>query len=400
MHILVDQALPFASEAFSPFGDVTVLPGAEISAATVHDADALFVRSGVRVNAALLESSRVRFVGTATAGTDHIDVDYLRQHNITFAEAAGSNAESVADWFVAALLELAARHNLDYDGMKLGIVGVGHVGSAVMRRTAGFFDEFITHDPPLGDDAGDTLFDCDVITIHTPLTDAGPYPTRNMLDAEWLAQMKPGCILINAARGGIVDEAALIDALDSGHIRACAIDVWTGEPHINAELLRRADIATPHIAGHSYDGKVACTQLMHNALANFLGVSPNWNSTAVLAELESSPIVVNQIEIAPDDYRVDLYNIMRNVVAQVYDIRNDDAAFRDILSLPGAARPDHFRQLRRNYPRRREFSGTPVQFSPEWLNTEMGRSVAKTFAMYLTGIGFTRISAGAEVWHP
>src|SRR5690606_1766849 len=140
MCILVDQALPFAREAFGPFGDVTVLPGGDISAAAVYDADALIVRSGVRVNAALLEGSQVRFVGTATAGTDHVDTNYLAQQGITFAEAAGSNAESVADWFVAALLELAARHSFDCSEMRLGIVGVGHVGTAVMRRSAGFFD--------------------------------------------------------------------------------------------------------------------------------------------------------------------------------------------------------------------------------------------------------------------
>lgn len=397
MHILVDAALPFARAAFAPLGDVTVLPGAEISAATVRDAVALIVRSGVRVNEALLESSHVRFVGTATAGTDHIDLDYLAQHNIVFAEAGGSNAESVADWFVAVCLELALRHNLDLGAMTLGIVGVGHVGMAVMRRTAGLFDDFITHDPPLGDDAGDALFDCDIITLHTPLTDTGPYATRNMIVAEWLARMKPGSILINAARGGIVDEQALTHALDAQHIRACAIDVWADEPHINVELLRRADIATPHIAGHSYDGKVAGTQRMHDALAQFLGVTPAWNAAAALADLHQPPVIIEQASVSPAAYRAGLYAILRAAVSGVYDIQNDDAALRELLARPADARPHHFQQLRRNYPRRREFSGTPVQFGSDWLQTEIGRVVARTSAIYLTGIGFGHIGSSEEI---
>lgn len=289
MLIVADENIPYAAAAFGGLGDVRLLPGRRISPADVRDADILLVRSVTKVGSPLLAGSKVRFVGTATAGIDHVDTNWLVERGIAFASAAGSNAESVAQYIAAVLLHLRSLIGGTLRGRTIGIVGVGHCGSRVERIARALSMETVLCDPPLARMSGNAryrplaeLAGCDVLTVHTPLTDSGPDATRNLISREFIESMKRGAILIDAARGGIVDEKALAEALDSKLLAGAVLDAWIGEPNIDLELLKRVNIGTPHIAGYSLDGKIRGTEMIHEALCGFLKIQPSWNSATVL----------------------------------------------------------------------------------------------------------------------
>ncbi|MCM1317699.1 MAG: 4-phosphoerythronate dehydrogenase [Bacteroides sp.] len=263
LHIIVERNVRFVEGLLEQFGTVEYLAPEEISAERVQKADALFIRTRNRCDAALLDGSQCRFIGTATIGTDHIDLPYCASRGITAVNAPGCNAPAVAQYVMASVLAIANRPIEQYT---IGIIGVGHVGSIVERWARRMGMEVLVNDPPRqaaeGGDNWSTLDEiaerADIITVHTPL-DA---TTRHLLDDAYISTFRRSPIVINAARGPIADTDALIRGIDSGKIHHLVIDCWENEPDISRELLRRATIATPHIAGYSLEGKIRAARMV------------------------------------------------------------------------------------------------------------------------------------------
>jgi erythronate-4-phosphate dehydrogenase len=379
MHkIIADENIPGAREAFSHLGEVRLLPGRAITRENLLDADLLLVRSITPVNAKLLQNTAIRFVGTATIGTDHVDTAYLERQNIAFASAAGSNANSVAEYVVAALVHRAVKHELSLSSLTLGVVGVGHVGSRVEKTAAALGMRVLLNDPPLARQTHDpqylpldALMEADVITLHTPLTHAGEDATFHLFDAARLRAMKRGSVLINTSRGAVVDNAALKAALQSGHLAAAILDVWENEPEIDVELLRLVEIGTPHIAGYSLDGKLNGTQQIYLAACEFLGVTPQWRLETALPPV-SQPLISLPLE------GKEIEEILQSTIQRAYDIAADDRRLRTCLDMPPEERGRYFDRLRRNYPVRREFHNYLVELSGD----------EKSFMKQLRALGF------------
>jgi erythronate-4-phosphate dehydrogenase len=303
----------------------------------------------------LLQNSRVRFVGSATIGYDHVDRDYLDRRGIGFATAPGSNATSAAEYVVSALLALQEQSALDLASMTVGIVGCGNVGSRVRERLAALGMRCLVNDPPLQQSGGcedfvdlDAILDADVITLHVPLTKDGDYPSFHLADAAFLRRLKPGAVLINTSRGAVVDNRALANLLAMRDDLAVVLDVWEGEPAINAALLEHVTLGTPHIAGYSLDGKLRGTEMIYRAACACFGQTPHWRAADELPPTVSPPA-------AADGYGGGMAAV-RSVVLAAYDIRRDDRRLRQMLAMPASERPDWFDQLRKHYPVRREFA--------------------------------------------
>ncbi len=274
LNIVIERNVPFIAGLLEPYANVSYLAAEEFTPEAVKNADALIVRTRTKCDAALLAKSRCRFVGTATIGMDHIDTKWCEANGITVINAPGCNAPAVAQYVFATIMQLANRPIGQYT---LGIVGVGHVGSIVERWARSLDMKVLCCDPPRqraeGGDKWSTLDEiaekCDIITFHTPLNRDGDDATLHIADEKFFKKLRRRPILINSARGAIVDTPALVEALDQGLVHAAAIDCWEGEPAISGELLERAAIATPHIAGYSHDGKVRATQMILDALTTF-----------------------------------------------------------------------------------------------------------------------------------
>lgn len=362
MKIIADQNIPFVKECFSSLGDVTLVGGREFTPARVKDADILLVRSITKVNADLLAGSGVNFVATATIGTEHIDQDYLVSNSIGFASAPGSNANSVAEYIVAALLTLGKKYKFQLEGKSIGIVGVGNVGSKVETKCRALGMKVVLNDPPLARKTGDDkyrpledIFDCDFITLHTPLTKDGSDPTWHLAGEKFFASMKQGAVFLNSSRGKVQDEAALKDAMQSGKLGGVVLDVWETEPNVDPWLLKHVDLSTPHIAGYSFDGKVAGMIMIYEACCEYFGLHKTHTAQDFLPE----PVVPEiRIEKRPPPDAEE--RAIHDIVQQVYVINRDDFNMREILLQPEEARSAWFDDLRKNYPVRREFQNTKI----------------------------------------
>ena len=378
MKIIADANIPFVLECFSSIGDVEAVGGREITRDVVADADVLLVRSITPVFADLLTGSKVRFVATATIGFDHIDLDFLRRNCIGFASAPGSNANSAAEYVVAALLEIGHRHKISLEGKSIGVIGVGNVGSRVAQKCRALGMEVLLNDPPLYRQTDDAkylpiqeLFDCDFITFHTPLTFEGIDKTFHLADEDFFNALKTGCVFVNASRGSVVDGAALKSAIQAGRLRAVALDVWENEPNIETELLEMVDIGTPHIAGYSLDGKIAGMIMIYKSACEFFGIEPEFDIEDFLPEPD-----VKTIELNPNPENQQ--DALLETVRKVYSIDRDDMRLRQVLHEPAGKKGKLFDNLRKNYPVRREFQNTEV------IIHDTGDSPAKK----LSGIGF------------
>jgi erythronate-4-phosphate dehydrogenase len=352
MLIIADANIPLAREAFSPFGEVRLLPGRDLAREHLRDAEVLIVRSVTKVNAALLDGTSVRFVGTATIGTDHLDIPYLDQHGIRWASAAGCNARSVVEWVLAALAEWCLAQGITWEGRTLGIVGHGNVGSRLAPVARALGMRVLVNDPPL-QRAGvypdavpldQLLAESDIVTLHVPYTKDGPDPTHHLIQGRQLGLMKHDALFLNASRGAVLCNKI---ALEAARINrpAMVLDVFEGEPRPNRDLVRACFLATPHIAGYSYEGKVMGTRMMAEALAAFLGTTSGW---------------VPQLP-APDNPTVRLtatagMAAIAEAIRVSYDIRADDGRLREGLAQDDEAWGKHFDALRKNYPQRREFA--------------------------------------------
>lgn len=350
--------MPHAREAFASLGTVVTLPVHNIVREAVMETDILLVRSGLRVDATLLDGTPVRYVASATAGTDHVDRAYLAGRGIPFDFAPGCNADSVVEYVFAALFHLAAERGSQLEGKTLGIVGCGHVGGRLARRAPALGLRVLCCDPPLAEATGgaeyhayaDILAASDIITLHTPLAREGEHPTFHLMDADALRRMKPGAWLINASRGSVVDGRALGEAIDHGRLGAVVLDVWEGEPEVDLSLMRKVDLATPHIAGHSYEGKVNGTIQLYEALQRYLGVRGDWDAQTMLAPGPGDRLSLTWPATARSQEAG-----LRLVVRAMYDILVDDRAFREALTTPADDQAALFRRLRRDYLRRRTF---------------------------------------------
>lgn len=377
MKIIADQNIPFVAECFQGLGEVVTVSGREIKPALVSDADALLVRSITPVNAGLLEGSRIRFVGTATIGMDHIDLEYLAQQGIGFASAPGSNANSVAEYVTAALLTLADRGEFTLSERSLGIIGVGNVGSRVEQKARALGMEVRLNDPPLERLTGDKkykpldfLYECDILTVHTPLTKEGLDRTWHLVNGQFIDSLKPGAIFINTARGAVMDTESVRHGLASGKITAAVLDVWENEPVIDMDLLQKVDIASPHIAGYSYDGKIAGLIMIYNALCGHFGLTAEKTAADFLPESQVPVIEIGRIDSEQD--------CLREAVRMIYDIEQDDRDLRKSLNMEPEQRGSYFDSLRKKYRVRREFRNTAVRMSTD--NPELKNK--------LRGIGF------------
>jgi len=360
MLIVVAQSVTAGAEAFGTLGEVKVLPDRKITRNDLLDADALIIRSKTVVNAALLEGTRVRYVGTATAGFDHLDTAWLDRAGIAWNPAAGCNANSVAEYVMAALLILHRRHGLPLSGKTLGVIGVGQVGRRVAHKARALGLRVLENDPPRQErelehpftSVADLLPQSDYVTLHVPLTDDGPHATRGMVDDAWLARVRPGAVFLNASRGEVVREDALRRALDAGRVTRPVLDVWDHEPDIDPALLARAELATPHIAGYSFDGKLAGTEIIYRDGCRALGRTPVWRYAGRPAPRELPLAAAGKTTEA----------IAHEAVRAMYDLEADDRALR--APPPGVTLGAHFEALRKGYPKRLEFANARVVLNP------------------------------------
>ncbi|MCI0499910.1 MAG: 4-phosphoerythronate dehydrogenase [Planctomycetales bacterium] len=380
MKIVADQNIPFVKKCFSSIGVVTLTGGRQITPSLVKDADALLVRSITKVDKGLLAGSRIKFVATATIGFEHIDRQFLDANGIGFASAPGSNANSVAEYIVAALLTLGRKKKFQLAGKSIGIVGVGNVGSRVEQKCRALGMKVVLNDPPLARQTGnpkyrpiEEIFTSDFITLHTPLTNDGPDKTFHLADETFFASMKTGAVFLNTSRGKVHDEPALKRAMQSGKLSAVVLDVWETEPNVAPWLLQKVDISTPHIAGYSFDGKVVGMMMIYEALRKHFSLK----ATKTVTDFLPAP-QVPQIRITDEQLKQDEERIIHDTVQQVYVINRDDFNMREILLQPENERGAWFDMLRKDYPVRREFQNTKV------LLPDTQSSLAKKLA----GIGF------------
>jgi len=367
MNIWVDENIPLGPEIFGLHGKVTTFAGRSLHRASIRDADALIVRSVTRVDGGLLEGARVRFVATATIGTDHVDLATLAERGIGFASAPGSNANSVGDYVAAALVHLERHGRWSPRGKTLGIVGFGNVGKRVAIKAAALGMHVVKCDPPLRsvsktpEDflALDDLLACsDAVSLHVPLVLSGPNPTVRLADARFFAQLTRPILFINTCRGDAVHEPALLDAHAAGKVAALVLDVFAGEPRIDPTVCAAADIVTPHIAGYSVEGKVGGTFQVAEAFRRYFALPtpelPPWPAptNAVL------PWPTGSEAGAPTDA-----DFLAACVRSAYDIAADDGRLRQSLGTtdPGAA----FDQLRKRYPARHEFHRYHITGMPD-----------------------------------
>jgi erythronate-4-phosphate dehydrogenase len=358
MNIVVDENIIFAKYAFSGLGEVKLYNGRDITNSALKNTDVLLVRSITNVNAELLEGTNVKFVGTATIGTDHIDIDYLKEKNISFSDARGCNSDAVAEYVFTALYNIAHEKGIPLKGKSVGVVGVGNIGSRIVKYAKVLGMNVLQNDPPLKRKTGmshflelSELMDADIITFHVPLNMDGDDRTFHLFDYEKLNSLKDGTIIINASRGPVIENNALNSLIEKKKFTA-VLDVWEEEPDINKELLKKIKFGTPHIAGYSFEGKINGTVILYNALCGFLNKKPDWIPVIPAAE---DPLIRISGEM-------DTETAFFNAAEYIYSISEDDKSLRGIFSEENPGK--YFDNLRKTYKLRREFPNYSVDIDP------------------------------------
>jgi erythronate-4-phosphate dehydrogenase len=358
MRLLADENMPLLAEFFGSLGQLRTLPGRDIRAADVQDVDVLLLRSVTAVDGELLAGSRLRWVGTATIGTDHVDTEALRERGIILASAPGCNARAVGEYVATALVMLAQEQGWRAQERTLGVVGLGNTGSAVvaLAKLLGF--RVLGCDPAVRRPdipvltLPELLREADIVSLHVPLILEGEHPTWHMVGQAELARLRPGSILVNSSRGSVIDNAALEDCLCEQPGRLTAVlDVWEGEPRLSAGLLQRVHTGTPHVAGYSQEGKWRGTAMLYEQLCSFLGRPP----VLALEQVQPAPLPA-PLFVEPG---LSVAAVLATVLLQACPLRRDDEALRASVRLadPAAA----FDALRKHYPPRREFTAQRVR---------------------------------------
>ena len=334
MKLIIDDACYAYDKIFADFGEIVAIPGREINADSVKDADILIVRSRTKVNQALLENSQVKFVGSTVAGLDHIDQDYLQKNNIAFFSAQGCNAMAVAEFVITAIVNLAEELGFDYTQKTLGIIGVGNVGSRLAEKAKLMGIKTLLNDPPRQERENltdfvdlDVALNADIVTFHTPLTFNGKHPSYQLLNKNNFHNISDKTILFNAARGGVIDEKIW----EKTQTKVNIIDCWENEPNINQKLQKNAYWATPHIAGHSVDAKFMGSFMVYEALCAF---------TKQKVDKTIANLINPGVLTLKNDNLKDCLN-------EIYDFSQDTDAIKNI---------ENFEYYRRNYPIRYEWS--------------------------------------------
>ncbi len=354
MQIVLDAHIPFASDIFSKMGEVHAVAGHDIGPETVKNAHMLVVRSITRIDKKLLTGSTIRFVGSATAGTDHIDTEYRSGAGIQFANAPGANADSVVEYVLAALALLSSRSGEHLLEKSIGIVGCGNVGGRLAARCAALGMTVILNDPPRQEKEGGTLFTplpellrrCDILSIHTPLIDVGRHATRGLISHEQIDLLRESTWLVQTARGGVCDEGSLMQARRQGRLSGLVIDVWDNEPLPSSQLIEVADVATGHIAGYSIDAKRRGVMMIRQAASHFFGSSGNSAESVgdqIVRTITGSPWAPSKVKH------------LDSVIRQMVDIRGDDQRFRAAMAR-ALGRSMAFHTYRADYPERYSFS--------------------------------------------
>ena len=330
MKIIADQAIPFLKGVLEPWAEMRYLNGSQISKDDVRDADALIIRTRTRCDATLLEHSSVRMIATATIGFDHIDLAWCHAHGIKVVTAAGCNARGVLQWVAGVLVALARKDGWQPHERTLGIIGVGHVGSLVKQYAEAWGFRVVCCDPPRQAkehldflELDEVVRQADILTFHTPL-DAS---THHLVDAALLEKMPKKSIILNSSRGAVVDNTALAA---SSH--RYALDVWEQEPNLNPTLLKNAEVATPHIAGYSEQGKANATSMAVGAIARFFDITlHDWYPTQAARQ---TPCAISWAEL---NDKIDRY----------FDVESETQCLKQ--------HPDRFELIRDQYAYRREF---------------------------------------------
>ena len=373
MQILVDENIPLADEFFASLGKVTRKPGRNLTAADVKNMDALIVRSVTQVNEALLAGSKVKFVGTCTIGTDHLDKLYLEQQGIGFSSAPGCNANSVVEFVISSLAAL----DVDWRGKTLGIIGCGNVGGHLYRRLQTLGAECFGYDPLIEQHRYDNLttldrvLDCDIICTHTPFTVDGPHPSQHLLSYERLSQIKPGAVLLNAGRGPTINNNDLKRLLTERDDLKVVLDVWEPEPAMDCDLLTQVDLGSPHIAGYSLEGKMTGTSMIYQALCQHFGLAEKVFIDDLLPQYQGDHTHLPE----------DSWQGLRQLILGAYDVRGDDKRLR-VAALQPEFIAERFDQLRKSYPVRREFAAVPFTMAD-------GLELDHELLIRLATLGFT-----------
>lgn len=354
MKIIIDDKIPYIHGAFEGLAEVVYLPGAKTTPEVVKDADAIVTRTRTICNEKLLAGSAVKFIATATIGYDHIDTDYCNTAGIKWTNAPGCNSKSVEQYVASALMVLAERRKLQLKDLCIGVVGVGNVGSKVARFCDLLGMKVLLNDPPRERTEGAEAFvslqqimeQADIISLHVPLNMKGENVTFQLVNEVFLSSLKKKPILINSCRGEVIETNAIKAALKSGQISGFVCDCWENEPDIDLELLALTEIATPHIAGYSKDGKATGTLMSVRAISDFFGLGlNNWQPSGV--ELPTNPTIeINGAGLNEQE-------IISKTILATYDIRTDDILFRNNAA--------EFEQQRGDYPTRREFPAFTIQ---------------------------------------
>ncbi len=358
MRLLADENMPLLAELFGGMGMLRTMPGRQMTAAQVRDADVLLLRSVTTVNRELLAgSASLRWVGTATIGTDHIDKEALREHGIALASAPGCNARAVGEYVATVLALLAHEQGWSPTTKTLGIVGLGNTGRAVAALAAVLGFRVLACDPWVqvpgmaARSFSGLLDEADIITLHVPLLHSGPHPTRHLLGEVELERLPPGRVLVNCSRGDVVDNQALDRHLARYPGRLTAVlDVWEGEPRLSASLLEKVHTGTPHVAGYSQEGKWRGSFMLYQQLCAFLQQAAPRRLEEVQPAGLPAPLTV--------DASLEVPAVLQAVLTQACDLRRDDAALRASMTASDPAAT--FDALRKHYPPRREFTAHRV----------------------------------------
>jgi len=348
--VIADANIPFLPGVLDPYAEVRYLPSSEIHRESIRGSDALFIRTRTRCGPQLLDGSGIKFIATASIGFDHIDTHYCESRHITWVHAPGCNSWSVTQYVASALLTVARTKNFDLSRMTIGIVGVGNVGRKVAGLAQSLGLRVFLNDPPRMRTEGrdgfvdldELMTESDIISFHVPLIHDGVDKTQHMADESFFAKLGHKAVLLNTSRGPVVETRALKDALRKGNIDACVLDVWENEPDIDRELLDAVDIATPHIAGYSADGKANGTAVCVREMNSFfhLGMDENWYPAEIPSPSDSRDLVLDcRGKKKPE--------IISEAVLATYSVLRDDETLRESVAT--------FERQRNGYPVRREF---------------------------------------------
>lgn len=357
LKILIDSNIPFLPDCLNDVGETEIFSGGELTNSILkeYDCEMLFCRSTVKVNEELLKDTNVKFVATATSGTDHFDIEYLESKGISWHSAAGSNANSVAEYVVYSILRWMFFDKRKLNDCKIGIIGYGHVGKLVAKYSELLGLEVWLNDPPLREvnyefpkqykysSLEDIFRNCDIVTNHVPLNGKGNHPTKNLLNAELISLLKAGDLFVHASRGGVVDETALLDAINVEEIYA-SLDTWIGEPLVNKKLADVSMFSTPHTAGHSFDAKLRGTKMMFDAFKKYT------NSVVKCNILNDKLSKYKSIDKS-------YFNKPNDLVKLIFESRQidqDSLLLLKSLNFDKEKAASFFKSMRKNYPIRRE----------------------------------------------